>query len=123
MSTPNKDDANITTDTGNNEVDDDETAMSKRHIDIEDLVDSQGRLMNQLPAYDRLLNAEIMVQAEEGQVSGKVIKQALGPDGKVIGKYDDNPYLNSIMYEVELADGRIKEYGAKHYSREYAHPG
>ena len=30
--------------------------------------------MNQLPAYDRLLNAEIMVQAEEGQVSGKVIK-------------------------------------------------
>ena len=109
MSTPNKDDANITTDTGNNEVDNDETVMSKLHIDIEDSVDSQGRLMNQLPAYDCLLNAEIMVQAEEGQVSGKVIKRALGPDGKVVGKYDDNPYLNSIMYEVELADGRIKE--------------
>ena len=68
--------------------------------------------MNQLPAYDQLLNAEIMVQAEEGQVSGKVIKQVFGPDGKVAGKHDDNPYLKSIMYEVELADGRIKEYGA-----------
>ena len=53
-----------------------------------------------------------MVQAEEGQVSGKVIKRAFNPDGKVAGKYDDNPYLNSIMYEVQLADGRIKEYGA-----------
>ena len=111
MSTPNKDDANITTDTGNNEVDDNETATSKWHIDIEDSVDSQGRLMNHLPAYDSLLNAEIMVQAEEGQVSGKVIKKALGPDGKGVGKYDDNPYLNSIMYEVELADGGSKNMG------------
>ena len=68
--------------------------------------------MNQLPAYDRLLNTGILVQAEEGHVSGKVTKWVFGPDGKVAGKYDDNPYLNSIMYEVELADGRIKEYGA-----------
>ena len=66
MNTPNKDDTNITTDTRNNEVDDDETMTSKWHIDIEDSVDSQGRLMNQLPAYDCLLNAEIMAQAEEG---------------------------------------------------------
>ena len=110
MSTPNKDDADMTTDTEDNEIDDD-NEMTKRHIDIEDSVDSQGTLMNQLPAYDRLLNAEIMVQAEEGQVSGKVIKQVFSPDGKVAGKYDNNPYLNSIMYEVELADGRIIEYG------------
>ena len=67
--------------------------------------------MNQLPAYNRLLNAEIIVQAEEGQVSGKVIKRVFGLDGKVAGKCDDNPYLNSIMYEVKLADGRVKEDG------------
>ena len=111
MNTPNKDDADMTTDTEDKEVDDDETT-SKRHIDIEDSVDSQGTLLNQLPAYDSLLNAEIMVQVEEGQVSGKVIKRAFSLDGKVAGKYDDNPYLNSIMYEVKLVDGRIKEYGA-----------
>ena len=110
MSTPNKDDADMTTDTEDNEVDDNVT--SKWHIDIEDSVDSQGKLMNQLPAYDRLLSTKIMVQVEEGQVSGKVIKRGFGPDGKVTGKYDDNPYLNSIMYEVKLADGRIKEYRA-----------
>ena len=123
MSKPNKDDMDTVTDTEDNEVDDDETVMTKQHIDIEDSVDSQRKLMNQLPAYDRLLNTEIMVQAEEGQVSGKVIKQAFGRDGKVAGKYDDNPFLNSIMYEVELADGRIKEYRATHYSRKYAYSG
>ena len=110
MSTPNTDDTEMTTDAEENDINDDE--MTKQHIDNEDSVDSQGALINQLPAYDRLLNAEIMVQAEEGQVSGKVTKRVLGPDGKVAGKYDDNPYLNSIIYEVELADGRIKEYGA-----------
>ena len=110
MSTPNTGDTEMTTDTEENENNDDK--MTKRHIDIEDSVDYQGALINQLPAYDRLLNAEIMVQAEEGHVSGKVTKRVLGPDGKVAGKYDDNPYLNSIIYKVELADGRIKEYGA-----------
>ena len=34
MSTPNKDDADITTDTKDNEIDDNETT-SKQHIDIE----------------------------------------------------------------------------------------
>ena len=28
------------------------------------------------------------------------------------GKYDDNPYRNSIIYEVEFADGEIREYMA-----------
>ena len=110
MSTPNTDDTEMTTDAEENENNNDET--TKRHIDIEDSVDSKGALINQLPAYDRQLNAEIMVQAEDGHVSGKATKWVLGPDGNVAGKYDDNPYLNSIIYEVELADGRIKEYGA-----------
>ena len=112
MSTPNMDDTDMTTDVEEEENEHNADEMTKRHIDIKDSVDSQGALMNQLPAYDRLVNAEILVQAEEGHVSGKVTKRALGPDGKVTGKYDDNPYLNSIMYKVELADRRITEYGA-----------
>ena len=86
----------MTIDTEDNDIND-ENETTKQHIDIEDSVDSQGTLMSQLPAYDRLLNAEIIVQAEEGQVSWKVIKRVFGPDGKVARNYDDNPYLNSIM--------------------------
>ena len=28
------------------------------------------------------------------------------------GSYDDNPFLNSIVYEVEFPDGQVKEYAA-----------
>ena len=50
MSTPNTDNTDMTTDEEENENNADETA--KQHIDIEDSVDSQGALMNQLPAYN-----------------------------------------------------------------------
>ena len=42
----------------------------------------------------------------------KVRTRALGPDGNIIGKYDNNPYLISVMYEVEFIDSQVKENGA-----------
>ena len=39
------------------------------------------------------------------------MRRALGPDGNIIRKYDNNPYLDSVMYEVEFIDGQVKEYG------------
>ena len=41
---------------------------------------------------------------------GRVTRWAIGPDGSVFGSYDDNPFINSIIYEVELPDGQVKEY-------------
>ena len=80
--------------------------------DIEDSVNHNGGLLNQCPAYDRLLNAELQLQLGEEYITGKVRRRALGPDGNISGKYDNNPYLNSVMYEVEFIDGQVKEYGA-----------
>ena len=62
--------------------------------DIEDLVDFNGSLINQLPTYDCLLNTEVQLQLGEELRIGKVKCHALGPEGKVVGKYDDNPFLN-----------------------------
>ena len=45
--------------------------------------------------------------------TGKVKRRAIGPDGKVIGLYDENPIMNFIIYEVEFPDGQVKEYAAK----------
>ena len=45
-------------------------------------------------------------------VNGKVIQRTIGPDGKVTGTYDNNPFLNSIVYDVEFPDGQVKEYAA-----------
>ena len=74
--------------------------------DVEDMVDVTGKLLNQHPAYDRIINAEVALQLEEDVTTGKVTRRALHPDGQVAGRYDDNPFLNTIIYEVEFPDGK-----------------
>ena len=80
--------------------------------DIEDSVDSTERLINQCPAYDRIINVEVQMQLDEQVMKGTVKRRALRPDGRTTGKYDNNPYRNSIVYEVEFADGEVREYMA-----------
>ena len=90
--------------------DDDE---SKQVVpDVEDTVDATGKLLNQQPAYDRIINTEVALQLEEEVTTGKVTRRVLGPDGQVAGTYDDNPFLNTIIYEVEFPDGQVKDYAA-----------
>ena len=80
--------------------------------EIEDTLDANGKLIDQLPAYDLLLNAKVWLQAGDEYVTGKVSKRALGPNRKVSGRYHNNPFLNSMLYEVKFPDGQVKEYSA-----------
>ena len=90
--------------------DDDENG---HHIpDIEDSVDSSRGLLNQLLAYDQLLNAEVQLLLDDEIAMGKVVHWVLGPEGIVVSKYDDNPILNSMTYEVEFVDGQVRDYSA-----------
>jgi len=80
--------------------------------EIEDIVDSTGKVLDQQPAYDTIINAEVQLQLGEEFAVGKVKQRAVGPDGHVVGTYDENPMLNSIVYNVEFPDGQVREYGA-----------
>ena len=75
-------------------------------------VDATGRVLDQQPAYDKLINAEIAMNLDCGVSYGKVKGRIVGADGRNVGTYDDNPVLNSLVYEVEFSDGRVKEYSA-----------
>ena len=79
-------------------------------LEVEHIVDSTGKLINQQPAYDQIINAKVQLLLGEEMVTGKVTQRTIGPDRKVTGTYDNNPYLNSIMYDVEFPDGQVKEY-------------
>ena len=81
-------------------------------LEIKDSVDTNGQLLNQLPAYDWLLNAEVQMQLDNEHAMGKVKRRAVGPDGKTSRKYDDNPFLNSITYKVKFSDGQVREYSS-----------
>jgi hypothetical protein len=67
-------------------------------------------LLNQQPAYDRILHSEVSLQLGDEMSVGHVTKRAIGPDGTIAGTYDENPYLNSMIYELEFPDGQVKEY-------------
>ena len=48
----------------------------------------------------------------ENMTVRRVTKRVIGPDGNVAGTYDKNPYLNSMIYEVEFYDRQVQEYAA-----------
>ena len=90
----------------------DEDEQPRKIPDQEDTVDATGRLLDQQPAYDQIINAEVLLQQGEQVCKGVVKRRAIGPDGRTTGSYSENPVLNSIVYEVEFPDGQVKEYAA-----------
>ena len=97
--------------TNQNDLDDemDELVESPDH---EDILDSMGRIHEQQPAFDKIINAEVMIQNGDEMAMGKVARRSLDADGRTTGTYHDNPFLNTITYDVEFPDGQVKEYGA-----------
>ena len=90
----------------------DDNEEARKVPEIEDAVDAKGQLIDQQPAYDCLINSEVLLQLGQKMTTGTVKRRAIGPDGRTAGTYDDNPVLNTIIYEVEFPDGQVKEYGA-----------
>ena len=80
--------------------------------EIENTVDTNRKILNQFPAYDYQLNAKVQMQLDEDYAIRKVKRCALRSDRMVSGKYDDNPFLNSITYEDEFSVGQVNEYSA-----------
>ena len=81
-------------------------------LETEDVVDVTGKQLNQNPAYDRNINSDMALQIDSEMKKGKVVRRAMGPDGKVTGTYNDNPILNTVLYNVEFPDRQVREYAA-----------
>ena len=59
---------------------------------------------------DGLLGENVILKHNNHTVKSKIMKRAIEPDGKPIGKYNHNPILDSRRYEVELPNGEVDEY-------------
>ena len=78
----------------------------------EDPVDNAGKPICEQPFYDRLIHAEVCLPKGELNHRARVVGRAKDRHDKPIGTYNDNPYLNSIVYDVEFPDGMVKQYAA-----------
>ncbi len=76
------------------------------------LTDAAGKPFAQHSLADALINAEVLLPINDGTALARVVKRVVGPDGKLIGEYNNNPLLNSLLYECKFDDGTVKEYVA-----------
>ena len=77
-----------------------------------DLVDSKGKSIFEKPITDQCINAKLNLPQGKEMKNTKVIGRTKDSNGEVVGTYNENPFLNTIIYDVEFPDGEIKEYGA-----------
>ena len=75
-------------------------------------MDKKGNLLDQQPAYDKLINFEITMQVGDRIQHRKVTGRSYNPEGNIIGVYNDNPRLNNHTYDVEFNDRSVREYEA-----------
>ncbi len=53
-----------------------------------------------------------MIETAGGKVKTKIVGRKHDPDGNLIGTYNSNLILNTIVYHTEFPDGFISEYAA-----------
>ena len=62
--------------------------------------------------YDQYINAQVNFPHDDQVRTGTVKRRVRGPDGELRGLANNNPILDTRLYEVEFPDGRTKEYTA-----------
>jgi hypothetical protein len=77
-----------------------------------DLVDAGGRPLMLTSLTDALINSEVLLDKDDSTAIARVVRRAVNSQGKVIGAWDANPVLNTLVYECEFDDGTVKEYSA-----------
>ena len=64
------------------------------------------------PITDHWINAEAHLPQGENLKGTRVIGRSKDKDGLTVETNDNNPYLNTMTYDVKFPDGEVKEYNA-----------
>ena len=75
-------------------------------------VDNKGHPILQQSLIYTLINNEVLLTHGEELLIAKVLRRSVDKQGKVIGSSDENPILNTLIYDVEFPKGNIKKYSA-----------
>jgi hypothetical protein len=75
-----------------------------------DFVDAAGKPMLQQSFTATLINIDVLLPKRESDALAKVVQHSVDSHGKVIGEFNENPLLNTILYKCKFEDGTRKEY-------------
>ena len=74
--------------------------------------DADGNAINQQPIYDKFIDVDVRLAHDNEITRAKVTGRTVFDNGQTSGTYDENPYKNTLTYDVLFPDGTIKEYAA-----------
>ena len=84
-----------------------------QNLSIEnDPVSIQGVSVFENPITDTFIDVQLRLATYANYDNVKVISKVIDVNGEPIGKYNENPHLNTILYNVEFSDGLVTEYSA-----------
>jgi hypothetical protein len=83
-----------------------------RSIPESEVLDYNGKPLNMRSITDQLIGLELTLPQGEMMIPATVIGVSMDEDGRVIGSPNENPILNTTLYDVQFADGMIKTYAA-----------
>ena len=69
-----------------------------------------GELIDQKPAYNKIINFKVPLQLDQKVVAYRLKQIQLRPEGDISGRYNVNPMLQSMIYEVNFPDSQVNYY-------------
>ncbi len=77
-----------------------------------DLLDAAGKPFEVRSVANALINVEVMLPNGDSMAIAKVLCRGIDENGRMIGTFNTNPLLNTLLYECEFDDGTTQAYSA-----------
>ena len=74
--------------------------------------DAAGKPFVHQSLADTLINAKVLLPHEDSQAIARVVRRSENDEGRMICTFNENPLLNTLLYECEFNDRTTKEYAA-----------
>ena len=74
--------------------------------------DANGQIFNQQPIHDRFIDVDVRLSHNNEVTRAKVTGRTVFDNGQTSRTYNENPYNNTMIYDVTFPDGTVKEYAA-----------
>ncbi len=87
--------------------DDDEVLPFIPDADLKDAADKPFEVCSVANA---LINTEVMLPNGNSMAIAKVIRRGVDDEGRLVGTFNDNPLLNTLLYDCKFNDGTAQAY-------------
>jgi hypothetical protein len=77
-----------------------------------DLKNAAGKPFEVRSIADALINTEVILPNGDSMAIAKVVRRGVNNEGCLVGTFNNNPLLNTLLYDCKINDGTTRAYSA-----------